>query len=389
MLRKLVIGSWVIVLCSLFLYSFTQIDLGLTFARASFLQSTLKSFQYVGYFNRPLSAVLFSSIVVLLMALYMWTLFLVWKKKITVRTTALITILASVVLVFSYNAFSYDLFNYVFDAKIVTHYHQNPYFHKALDYPNDPMLGFMHWTHRTYPYGPLWLGISIPLSYIGMGYFLITLYLFKILAAASYLLSGLLIFKIAKKTKLVNPNFALAFFALNPFVLIESLVSAHIDAVMMAVALGGVYMLVSNKKYTGFVLLTLSILIKFATVLLVPLFLWYPFSKHKNKDFIFFLCSTLLMVFGVYLQVAAATKTFQPWYFLLVLPFASLLTNKYYVFIPSVVFSFLVLFQYVPYLYTGNYDPPISQVMIQMLWWSIGISLFPALAMFLVNRTRK
>lgn len=389
MLNKILIGSWLLVICFLFLYSFTQIDLGLTLARASIFQALIKNFQYVGWFNRPLSTLLYCSIIILLAILYCWTLFLVWTKKIRVKTVVIITVISSVILLFSYNAFSYDLFNYIFDAKIVTHYHQNPYQHKALDYSEDAMLGFMHWTHRTFPYGPLWLGLTIPLSYLGLGYFLPTLYLIKLLVVGSYLLTCFFIYKIARKTKLADPAFAFVFFALNPFVLIEALVSAHIDMVMMAAAMWAVYLLMKNKKLSSWMLFLASILIKFATALLLPLFIWYPISRRKNKDFVFIFASIILMLVGVYLQVVLATKTFQPWYFLLVVPFAALLANKYYISIPTILFSFLVLLQYVPYLYTGNYNPPIPQLMNQMLLGSIGISIIPILIIAGLRRAKK
>lgn len=373
MTKKVIIALWLITLSFLFLYSFVQVDLGLTLNRASLIQTIQKSFQYIGYFNRPLSLYLFLSVVSLLFLLYCSTLWLISKKKIHEKTIWVLVFLSATTLLFSYNAFSYDFFNYIFDSKIITHYGQNPYFQKALDYPQDPMLGFMHWTHRTYPYGPLWLVLTVPLSFIGAGYFIVTFYLFKLLAVASYLLSAFFVYKIAKKTNLTSPAMALGFFALNPLVIIETLVSGHNDLSMMALALGGVYYLFTKQKYKGWIFLTLSVLVKFATVLLLPLFMWYPFSKRRNKDFIFFMLVIVLMGFGVFL--ASNRTNFQPWYLLLVLPFTPFLSHKYYVSIPTILLSSLVLLQYAPYLYTGNYDPPIPYIMNQLLVWSIGVSL--------------
>src|SRR5205814_411517 len=137
------------------------------------------------------------------------------------------------ILFFAYNAFSYDLFNYIFDAKIFVHYHQNPYFHKALDFPGDPMLSFMHWTHRTYPYGPAWLIIIAPVYYLGFGIFSITFYLFKLITVEAYLWSVILVKKIAEKLE-TDSSFAVVAFALNPLVIAEVLVSAHNDIFMIA-----------------------------------------------------------------------------------------------------------------------------------------------------------
>jgi Gpi18-like mannosyltransferase len=311
----------------------------------------------------------------------------VYRKWLSGKIIWTIIFFASAILLFSYNAFSYDLFNYIFDAKIITYYGQSPYEHKALDYPSDPMLGFMHWTHRTYPYGPLWLGITTPLSFLGGGYFLPTFYIFKLLMVGAYLLCSVMIYKIAKKTKLLNPVFALTFFALNPFVMVESLVSAHNDIVMMGLVMTSTYLLISKHKFKGFLFFALSVLVKFATILLVPLFLWYPISKQKNKDFVFFLGSVVLMMVGVYL--ASSRTTFQPWYFLLVFPFASLISNRYFVFLPVVIFSLLILFQYVPYFYTGNYDPPVPVIMNQMLGWSIGLCIGSTLIFRFFKRIKK
>ena len=138
-----------------FLYSFTQIDLSLTLSKASVWQDIQKSFQHIGYFQRPLSTLIFLILTLFLFLIYSLYLKFSLANKLTRKKVWYLIIFISIVLSFSYNAFSYDIFNNIFDAKILTYYHQNPFIHKALDFPNDPMLSFMHWTHRTYPYGPM------------------------------------------------------------------------------------------------------------------------------------------------------------------------------------------------------------------------------------------
>ncbi len=226
------------VILLLFFYSFTQIDLGLTFSRNEFLKSILDSFQHLGYFNRPLSTYFYITLVVLLFGFYLLFLRHALQKKLSKQTFWKLCIVITVLLALSYNAFSYDLFNYLFDARIITHYQQNPYVTKVLDFPGDPMLSFMHWTHRTYPYGPVWLALTVPLSFLGFGFFIPTFYLFKSLMAASFLGIVYFIGKITKKIAPKHEIFALVFFGLQPLVLIESLVSAHLDGVMMVFALG-------------------------------------------------------------------------------------------------------------------------------------------------------
>ena len=240
--KKINIYSFLLIIVALFLYSFTQVDLSLTLSKVSIFQTLEKSFQQIGYFNRPLSTVIFVSILALMFTYYLYFLLQTYKKRIKTKDIWILIIATSAILAFSYNAFSYDLFNYIFDAKIVTHYHQNPYFHKALDYPGDPMLSFMQWTHRLYPYGPVWLILTIPLSFIGSNIFLLTFFLFKFFLTGCYLGSAYLVYLINKKILPEYKDFNLVLFALNPLVIIESLVSSHNDIVMVLFALLGLYL---------------------------------------------------------------------------------------------------------------------------------------------------
>lgn len=363
MSKKLLYFAWIISSIFLFLYTFTQVDLGLTLTRISIWQTIQESFQYIGYFQRPISSALFIFLLFILFFLYVFTLKFVQNGKLKRKDVWKIILTVGIILTLSYNAFSYDLFNYIFDAKIITHYSQNPYFHKALDYPGDPMLSFMHWTHRTYPYGPVWLFLTVPLSFIGFGYFLGTLYLFKTLMLVSYLGTVYFMEKIAGKIKASDSLFIVVFFALNPLVLIESIVSSHNDTVMMFFSIFSLYLLLEKRFLLSFMGFILSAGIKFATVILLPVYIFF-FLKRKDKNFnldIIFYFFIILMILAV--LFASYRTNYQPWYLLFVLPFASFLSKKYFIFIPCFVFSLFSLLQYIPFLYLGNWNPPVPELL--------------------------
>lgn len=370
MLKKLILPLWILVAAGLFLYSFTQVDLSLTLSRASFLQDIEKGFQYIGWFNRPLSTYLYIGLLVIVFALYRYTLSLINKKQLDRKKVLKIIIAVSVILFLSYCAFSYDLFNYIFDAKILTHYHQNPYFHKALDYAGDPMLSFMRWTHRTYPYGPFWLVLTVPLSYAGFGIFIFTFYLFKLLMLASFIGSFLVLEKIAKKLGF-DPIYVIAAFALNPLVLIESLVSAHNDIVMMFFALLSLLLFLDKKYVKSALGMIVSVLIKFATALMIPALIVRKFKKLDDDKFVY-----LIIVSMIVAVIFATIRTqFQPWYLMYVLPFAALVQKKYFVAIPVILISLAALLQYAPYLYVGNWDPPIPSILNSIMLGAIVLSV--------------
>jgi len=387
--EKVLYTGFVVSLVAFFLYSFTQIDLGLTFSRIGFLRSLVRSFQEIGYFQRILSTQLYISFLIIFHLFYFFFLYLASRKKISIKKAWTLIFTAAVVLVFSYNTFSYDLFNYIFDAKIITHYHQNPYLHKALDFPGDPMLGFMHWTHRVYPYGPVWLALTVPLSFIGLNFFLPTFFLFKLLMAGSFLGTAYYIGKILKKISPEKEVWGTIFFALNPLIIIESLVSAHLDIVMLFFAVWSLYQLINKKYIPALILLAISIGIKFATAALLPVYLVVILLQLKNKkidwNLVFF--SSLILMIGTVIYAAQRTN-FQPWYLLEALFIAVFLSKNYLVFLPGVIISFFALLMYAPYLYLGNWDPPVPQILNNLLLYSYAASAIALIIYFFTRKTK-
>lgn len=389
-MKKILLISYSFVFLCLFLYSFTQIDLGLVISRYPFFYQIEKAFQYIGYFNRPLSTGLYLLILIGLATLYLFCLSFAKKKKIDKKFVWKIILIGVILLTFSYSAFSYDIFNYIFDAKIITHYHANPYVHKALDYPGDPMLAFMHWTQRTYPYGPIWLAITVPLSFIGLQIFLSTFFLFKMLAAASFIGSLFFIGKIFKKIKPEKEVFGLVFFGLNPLVLIECLVSAHIDIVMMFFSLMAFYFLLEKKYIKSYVSLFLSIGIKFLTGILLPMFVWIHILQKNKKKIVFnkmIGMSLILLLIGVGAE-SYQSGNFQSWYLIGFLSFAVFLSHKYYVLIPSVIISVLSMLLYVPFLYLGNWNAPVPQIELTIMFASYTVSIIGVFGYFLNHRRK-
>lgn len=384
---KIIVTAYLLTIFFLFLYSYTQVDLNLTLSQWSVWQIIQKWFQNIGWFQRPLSTIIYVLIIFILTIHYFLFLWMVKKNELSISRFWRILIPASIILLFSYNAFSYDLFNYMFDARIFTFHHQNPYIHKALDYPQDPWITFMRWTHRTYPYGPVWLGFTVPLSFVGMQFFLPTLFLFKALMVGSFLGTVYYIGKILEKISPLDKMFGMAFFAFNPLVIIESLVSAHHDIVMMFFAVLAFFLLIDKKQILPFVTLFVSIGIKFATVLLLPIFAFIFLLQIRKKKIDwekFFFLTSIFMGFAV--SAASIRTNFQPWYLLYALPIAALIAKKHYILIPSIIISIFALFQYVPFLYLGNWNPPVPLILFWIMTSSVIASFFLTLAWFLKTK---
>lgn len=371
----ILVTSYLVGIIGLFFYSYTQVDLSLTLSRFSIWQVIEKGFQYVGYYQRPLSTGVYLCLLLLLFGSYIGFIYLAQKEKLKERTLWILIGLTALILAFSYNAFSYDLFNYIFDARIVTHYHLNPYYYRALDFAHDPMLSFMHWVERTYPYGPFWLLLTLPFSFLGFQVFLVTFYLFKLIAIGGYLGTAWGIYKIAKKVTPTRAIQSVVLFAFQPLVLIEGLVSGHNDIIMIMFSALSLYFLLQQKTVRSISFLILSVGVKFATAVLVPLWgvVWYFDFKKKaipwEKMFIGGLFLSIIPI------IAASIRTnFQPWYFLYIFPFGALVHKKWSVLSIS-IFSSFALLEYTPYLFTGNWNPPIPELLVLLTTIGVLVSL--------------
>lgn len=263
---------------SWFVWSFTQVDLNLTLIRFEPFFSIIDALKKIGVFHRPTATVWFVLTWLGLWIGYFGLIKSVNFTKISFGNVIKVLLIISFAITLSYPATSYDLFNYMFDAKIVSEYGLNPYRYTAQDFPNDEWVRFMHWTHRTYPYGPIWLVMTVPLVALGHGVWLLTFLLFKLLVFASYLLTARAIYFLACRIRGISSAkmLTIAFMA-HPLVLVEGLSAAHIDIVMSALAVTGIWLLAS-RRMLGSVMLIAGGLVKFVTLAWLPAFVFSKLS---------------------------------------------------------------------------------------------------------------
>lgn len=362
----------------LLLYSYTQVDLGLTLTRVNVWQSIQKSFQYIGYFQRPLSTGLYLAILCLYFVLYGVLLWMIRKKRIALPTLWRMVVVTTIILIFSYPAFSYDLFNHMFTAKTVLVYHKNPYLVTPLQFAGvDPWLSFIHWTHVISIYSPLWIAMTVVPYLLGFGYFLLLMWNFKILTAFGYILAAWSIAKILKPRGENTMMTGLALFALNPLVIIESLVSAHNDIVMMGFAVYALVLFAERKKLASWVALAVSISIKLMTVCLIPAFVF----RWNRK--------AALIGMSVGLLLFLLQREIMPWYLLWVLPFVALMPEATKLTLVAGGISLGLLLRYAPFLYYGHWNDPVPALKTWGTWIPILLTLAGICATYLVRFRKK
>lgn len=323
------------------------------------------------YSQRNLITGLFLLLVVALFALFL----LIVKKErfLSLKNFALAWVIVITPLLFSFNALSFDVFNYLFNAKMVAVYQANPHQKVALDFSFDPWTRFMHNTHTAAPYGYGWTAISLLPYYLGMEKFTPAWMLsriFNLLVMVAFLL---LVIALQKKVTEKNNWQKIALFFFNPLVLIELISNMHNDLWMMLPALGAIYCLYQTPKdkiknawpkisriLASILLLCLSFSIKFATVALMPvfLFLFFDFFKKeksswwiKIKPFIFDLAAILMFL----PLLTVRSQFFHPWYLLWSLAFMPFIKTKVVKF-SLLVLSFSSLLRYIPVLLANGFE---------------------------------
>lgn len=313
--------------------------------------SYLKSF-YSGFANnnRLLTTVLYISFILILFLFYAIFLGSIKKGKFNASSVKLL-IGISLILILAYPAMlSYDIFNYIATAKVSFFYKENPYLIMPIEFPNDPFFIFTRATNKIALYGPFWIALtSIPFL-LGFGNFLLILLNFKILIAVFYIGTNFLIWKFSKNL------FSVVFFALNPLVLIEILLGAHNDIVMVFLALLAFYILEKNERFKSLLFLFLSILIKYATLFLLPIYVYSFIMKVKknqiNWEKVFYI-SALLMIIIFFLS--PIREEIYPWYAVWFLAFAALIPKRKLLLYFSYIMSFTLLLRDIPYMLLGTY----------------------------------
>lgn len=302
--------------------------------------------------KKVLTTIVFLLFVLLLFTFYMRLLFLVQRKKIRKREVLNAIAVTIAILIFSYPAMlSYDIFNYVTTAKVSFFYHENPYIVMPIELVGEPNLSFTRAANKIALYGPAWIIFTAIPHVLSFGNIILAIFSFKVSIALFYIATVWLIGKLSQNL------FSVVLFAFNPLVLLETLVSSHNDIVMMFFALLSFYLLDKRKVLVACILLMISILIKYATIALIPIFLFALFQTYKRKDIVWdtlFSLSAWAM-FTVFL-LAPIREEIYSWYVIWILAFAVLVPKKTFLITITLALTFGTLFRYVPVLFTGSYS---------------------------------
>lgn len=402
--------SWLL-LCILslgwFFWSFILTDRSLLYS-SSTLFLNFQNFFWQFADARLLQTGIYTALVI---SLFIGYLYLSRRQKpITLSHVVIPLTLFYLLFTLSNPALSYDLFNYMFDAKLIIHYHLDPHLVSAIAFEHsDDWVRFMRNTFFPTTYGYVWTLLSLIPYMFGVGKLLLTFISFKL-----FMLCGLIllffvqrfIFLKDRLSSSKNALSSLALFFFCPLVVIESLSSGHNDVWMMVLAFVSLALLVPSNTFFGiarqkwtlkklvllglrvclsFALLYASTQVKRSTVLLLPTWGLFLTGIMLNvlsvKENIRRICvrlgywwadmSAVLLFIPLF---SGLSRQFHPWYLIWSLSFLPFVKSRILkIFLIS--FSLTSQLRYIPVLYMGQYSNSIELVQKAITWSAIPIGL--------------
>jgi hypothetical protein len=175
-----------------------------------------------------------------------------------------------------------DLFTYLSHAYLITDLHVNPLLVAPFELPADPLLQSYPAFYASNPsvYGPAWTLLTVPGT---LGRYDVAggvLYL-KGLAIIAYLGCAWLLERILRQARPASAVEGLYLFAWNPLVLLMAVGDGHNDITMIALVLLAFWLVLRERWTLAFGALALSIWIKYASVILLPLFAIYAWKQVR------------------------------------------------------------------------------------------------------------
>lgn len=204
--------------------------------------------------------------------------------NIVLIATAVLSLVLIAVIPFQ----SRDIYGYINRGAQQAFYGINPYLVTVGEIPNwqvDPLF-MNHWLDNPCPYGFFFAWLIKAL--VGLSnnqpnhQFLNAFFIIKSFNVLVYLITVWLVYDVARRFKVANPAILSYLYGLNPLMLLQLVANGHNDGLTALLALRAIWALTEKRwDWAALPLLTLSILTKYATLLLLPFIVLYGLYQRN------------------------------------------------------------------------------------------------------------
>lgn len=203
-----------------------------------------------------------------------------FPKKVPFKVLFGFVLLINILLIFLWNTSSNDLYTYIIRARVFAKYGANPYLVPYDKFPHDALVSLKTaWSPYTNTYGPIFVLLSSAISKIAGNSILANVLLFKSVFGAVNIATGLLIYNLKKDAR------AYFLYSLNPLLIYEISINAHLDILMIFFMVAGSYFIIKKRSWfyyaVSIVLLSAGGLSKYLVMVFSPI--WIVFALKNLK----------------------------------------------------------------------------------------------------------
>lgn len=371
-----------------FIFSFSQTDPNIVYFQNKFFLNFQQYMWNLGQQQRNINTLIYFLLISSIIILYLFIINKINKGNFDLKKIKTALVSSIIILILSNPALSHDIFNYIFNARMVVDHQANPHIMTAWDFPKDSWTRFVQNAHSPAPYGYGWTAMSLIPYMLGLKRLKTVMLSFKFVVG--FFFYAILYFqeKISKIFKIKNADKLIFTFALNPLVLIETFSNGHNDTVMMGLLLGSIYyfyLFVKKKDYLKIIipiiLFIVSVSIKFASITSLGGSFWWFISQNIGPKLSFGFTNAIAHFSPL---LTLRSQRFLPWYLIWSLSFLPLIKEKWARSL-LIAFSFSSLLSYIPRLYypifdSGSFEEIISLQRQQITF--LGASLFFGIYLF-------
>ena len=201
-----------------------------------------------------------------------------WRWRVSKGPVFAFPLLFSIALFLVYPLTSLDAFLYGAQGWTLAHHGANPLVVPSTDFPANPFLPWAPFAHKPSTYGPLWLYLASLSVWVGGGQPIGTLVALKVIGLVTLLASTVLCYLIGERLQPGKGVTAAYTLGWNPLALWVTVANAHNDMTMVVLILIGCFFLI-DRPLLALPVIVVAGLVKYAAVLLVPLFVVHLFRN--------------------------------------------------------------------------------------------------------------
>ncbi len=246
-------------------------------------------------------------VIALLILVYSWAIY-IFRNREDKRLGVILSVAAGLclILVLLPPLFSRDVFSNIYYGKIKAIYGANPYTSSPQRFMGDSILPFTstYWKNTPIVYGPFYTLFSMGLvKTAGVGV-TASIYASKVSLALFHLGNTLLIWALLGRFYPRRQVLGTMLYAWNPLVLVASAGGGHNDVMMAFFAVLALYLVMSDHPWAAVLSMTLSVMTKYATVILLVALIVYLVRRRalwRDKLKTLAVCLAIVLVVSVLL----------------------------------------------------------------------------------------